>query len=313
MRFIRWLGSGGRSTLITAALVSVAAGSLAAQRDTASGAAVRGRVIDALSAVPLGDVNVVVTAGNDTLGHGQSDVGGAFVLGLRATPATAMMHFAREGYRGDSLSIDLSARVDVPLEPIRVAMTPTTKVVASGRARPPLTGAGNFDARAAHHGDGVFLTEAEIERRSPIQTSDLFRGMSGVSVDDSAGVLRVVSTRGVIPNFLSASVGGSTAPAGPPSKSTGSSGSPAARGAPTSASPATAAGATPQRCTLSVAVDGQMMDATFTVDELPPTMIHGIEVYLGASTVPIQYTGTMGNGAVCGLIMIWTRTGNDSG
>ena len=313
MRFIELLGSGGRSTLITAALVSVASGSLAAQRDTVSGSVLRGRVIDALSALPLSGVNVIVTAGSDTLGRGQSDVVGAFVLtGLRATTPTVMTHFARDGYHGDSLSTNLSAGSDA-LEPIRVAMIPTTKVVASRRTGPPLTGADDFDRRAAHHGEGLFLTEADIERRSPVQTSDLLRGISGIALDDSAGVLRLVSTRGSLPNFLSA-MSGATASSGA-TATTGATGGtsshPATGGTSTGASSATTQASSPQRCTMSIGVDGQLMDANFTVDEMPPTMIHGIEIYLGASTVPIQYTASVGNGAVCGLIMIWTRTGND--
>src|SRR5579884_2576267 len=135
MRLIRWLGSAGRSTLITATLASVMSGSLGAQRDSASrgvngasssavgGAVLRGRVIDALSALPLGGVTVIVTAGRDTLGRGQSDVVGAFVLtGLRATTTSVMTHFARDGYHGDSLSTSVAIGGDPPLEPIRVAM-----------------------------------------------------------------------------------------------------------------------------------------------------------------------------------------------
>jgi hypothetical protein len=43
------------------------------------------------------------------------------------------------------------------------------------------------------------------------------------------------------------------------------------------------------------------------LQDLPhPDEIHGIEVFAGPSTIPLQYGGT-GGGKWCGLIAIWTR------
>jgi hypothetical protein len=67
--------------------------------------------------------------------------------------------------------------------------------------------------------------------------------------------------------------------------------------------------ATVQRCTLRVGLDGHMMDDAFSVDDVPLTTIHGIEVYLGASTTPIEFSAP-NRGTPCGVIMIWTRTGD---
>ncbi|MEP6622688.1 MAG: hypothetical protein ABJE47_25425, partial [bacterium] len=65
-------------------------------------------------------------------------------------------------------------------------------------------------------------------------------------------------------------------------------------------------------CYMAVMVDGIQMNKLGThlyVDlrQLPrPEEIHGIEVFSGASNIPLQYGG-MGAGKTCGLIAIWTR------
>jgi len=42
------------------------------------------------------------------------------------------------------------------------------------------------------------------------------------------------------------------------------------------------------------------------VNSIPPSEIHGIEVYPGPSTIPAEYA-SMRRDAACGLIVIWTR------
>jgi hypothetical protein len=40
----------------------------------------------------------------------------------------------------------------------------------------------------------------------------------------------------------------------------------------------------------------------------PPAQVHGIEVYAGAATMPIQYgTTRSSDDRYCGLIVVWTR------
>ena len=57
---------------------------------------------------------------------------------------------------------------------------------------------------------------------------------------------------------------------------------------------------------MTIAVDGQPKGGGFSVDEIPPDDIYGIEVYSGPATIPREFMD-LGNGADCGLVMIWTR------
>jgi hypothetical protein len=59
-------------------------------------------------------------------------------------------------------------------------------------------------------------------------------------------------------------------------------------------------------------VDGLIKNPTpghggFDLRDLPrPEDIHGIEVFAGSASIPLQYTGT-GTNQWCGLIAFWTR------
>jgi hypothetical protein len=65
-------------------------------------------------------------------------------------------------------------------------------------------------------------------------------------------------------------------------------------------------------CFLLFMVDGIQVNKAddeggINLQELPkPDEIHGIEVFAGPSSIPLQYGGT-GAGKWCGLIAIWTR------
>ena len=119
-------------------------------------------------------------------------------------------------------------------------------------------------------GLGVFITRAEIERRHPGQTADLFHGVMGIRVI-SRGTegTRLVSGRA------------------------GISASPRANSAASNA------------CTMQYYVDGIFMTpGTFSVDEIVPAQLEAIEIFRGPSEIPARFrqreTG-------CGLVVIWTR------
>ena len=79
------------------------AGELTAQ--SVPGTLLRGRVIDARTAVPLHDVRVVLTSGRDTLARAQSDSTGAFqAAGESSASGPVLVHFSRIGYRADSIA-----------------------------------------------------------------------------------------------------------------------------------------------------------------------------------------------------------------
>jgi hypothetical protein len=59
-------------------------------------------------------------------------------------------------------------------------------------------------------------------------------------------------------------------------------------------------------CYMAIGIDGQIKDWGFSVDEVDPHDIYGIEVYSGPATLPREFASLFG-GAYCGLVMIWTR------
>jgi hypothetical protein len=292
-----------RDRLVAASVLALVPAVGLAQADSAR-ATLRGRVIDARTTRPLPSVVVVITVGADTIGRAQTDTGGAFAVSTRAT-TRPVVHFTLAGYRTDSLAADAATGAS----PLRVAMTSTsantiaalspTKVVASN-------GTTDFDRRVARHTGGVFITEADIAKRQPVRTSELFKTILGVSVRDSGGVLQLVSNRG-----LRASLSGTATTPGTGGRGTANvrGAPPAGRGAPTqftfddsSRGPSVDG----RKCVLRVGLDGQLMDPSFSVDEVPVSSIRGIEAYLGAATIPIEFS-TVQPDAPCGIVMIWTR------
>jgi hypothetical protein len=59
-------------------------------------------------------------------------------------------------------------------------------------------------------------------------------------------------------------------------------------------------------CVLRIAIDGQVQPWGTSLDVLDPTEIAGIEVYLGASTMPAEFSAGRVD-QLCGLLVFWTR------
>ena len=141
-------------------------------------------------------------------------------------------------------------------------------------------------------GSVTFITGEEITKRGTIRLSDALRRARGVViVDDANGDKLVASSRTQLPSgggFLVRGV---------------------AKRAPVGASPnggdaSSTAGLAP--CIMPVAVDGQLKEKSFAIDEIPVTDVHGIEVYPGSGSLPAEF-GSMKPDGWCGLVMIWTR------
>jgi len=292
-----------RDRLVAASVLALVPAVGFAQADSAR-ATLRGRVIDARTMRPLPSVVVVITVGVDTIGRAQTDTGGTFAVSARGT-TRPVFHFTLAGYRTDSLAADAASGA----RPLRVAMTsPSANTIATLSATKVVASNGttDFDRRVARHTGGVFITEADIAKRQPVRTSDLFKTILGVSVRDSGGVLQLVSNRA-----LRASLSGTATTPGTGGRGTANvrGAPPAARGTPSqftfddsSRGPAVDG----RKCVLRVGLDGQLMDPSFSVDEIPVSSIRGIEAYLGAATIPIEFS-TVQPDAPCGIVMIWTR------
>ena len=62
-----------------------------------------------------------------------------------------------------------------------------------------------------------------------------------------------------------------------------------------------------RQCWPLVWLDGMQMSAgEFDLDGIPPSTLHGIELYLGSTTAPMRYTGGR-NASSCGTILLWSR------
>lgn len=128
-----------------------------------------------------------------------------------------------------------------------------------------------FDERRRHELGGRYITRAEIDAQSPVQTSDLMRRIMGLHMEDSLGVLVPVSSRGL--KIVHDPTGGL----------------------------ATA------QCVMRIAVNGFLREPDFAMNSIPPTDIDGIEIYPGPADVPPEYNGANAD-SFCGLIIIWTRS-----
>jgi hypothetical protein len=61
-------------------------------------------------------------------------------------------------------------------------------------------------------------------------------------------------------------------------------------------------------CQFNIFVDGVKLPMRSLDDVAVPKEVAGIEVYMGAATIPLQYKSP--SGSFCGVILVWTRIGN---
>lgn len=145
--------------------------------------------------------------------------------------------------------------------------------------------------RSLKQGSVTFFLGEDIVKRGTIRLSDALRRAHGVTIVESEnGDKLVASSRTQLPS------GGGFLVRGVAKPRPGSS--PNAGGA------SSTAGLAP--CIMPVAVDGQLKEKSFAVDEISVTDVHGIEVYPGAASLPAEF-GSIKPDGWCGLVMIWTR------
>lgn len=161
---------------------------------------------------------------------------------LLAAPGTLLAQGGEGAERGSVAAADTVLRFEpVRLPPLRVEVGRTAR---PGKMR-------GFDRRRRRHPAGVFVGRAEIERRDPRRTSDLLRGVAGVT------------------------------PGRPPA----GVGRPRVRMDRTPFRPGRRA------CRVRYFVDGVPMpgDGGFRVDDLAPGEVEAVEVYRGVSEVPPRF------------------------
>lgn len=180
-----------RVMLLSGAVVGIAAAatSAAAQAGAIGTGGVKGTVRDSLG-IPVEGAQVTVVGAAMV---GETDDHGIFLLG-KASPGELLVRVRRIGFRPDSARVAIlagqTAAVDIVLNRVAVELRP---VVVLGRRN--ITGqmAGFYERQS--RGMGHFITREQIEKRNPINMTDMFRMVPGARVD-SRGFRTQVRFRG---------------------------------------------------------------------------------------------------------------------
>ena len=136
---------------------------------------------------PLGDAIVTVSGASRT----RTNAAGEWALdGL--PQGTRTLEVRALGYYPDRRAVDVV--IDAPQ--VRTALETFENVLDTVRVRAGTNraaDAGGFDLRRKTLGTGKFLTEDDIRHRNPRETSDLFRAVTGMRIDEAA---RSIEMRG---------------------------------------------------------------------------------------------------------------------
>jgi Carboxypeptidase regulatory-like domain/TonB-dependent Receptor Plug Domain len=190
---------------------------------------------------------------------------------LRDLPQGATSLQARRiGYQPGTIEITIQpGRNDVPIVLSQVA-APELDTVRVAAHRVAVARLQDFETRRLKKQATASITREDILKRNPAETWHMLTNVPSLLIADNGNAVVARSTRSKMANF---------------------SGLP---------------------CPMLVAVDGVVLKPTpgatsFDLRQLPrPDEIHGIEVFAGAASIPLQYGGE-GDGKWCGLIAIWTR------
>jgi len=124
----------------------------------------------------------------------------------------------------------------------------------------------DFEKRKARGEPSAVITRDQIDKRNPVVLSQMFRAMPGLIMADEQGVKYPVAARGTVPRN----------------------------------------GSTVTACPMRIVIDGVMRPPLTNIDEMIPSDVHGIEVYYGPASLPMQLA-TFRTDKWCGLVAIWTR------
>ena len=281
-----------------------------ANEHTPGMAALRGRVVDAVTGGPAVDAEVIVSWNRLVTGS------------ARATPVSEERRMIRTDTDGrytvcalpDGVRLTVRARHDGRVGPIQqpllrpdelslldLTVAATTVAASAGptassdvprgsgraaTAAEPANPVMADIARRRRMGTGTYMTRAQIARRSASRLTDLLRTISGVAIRPDENGTMIVELRGGPRLALS--------PSGQPTPAATDSGAPA---------PPATAQFTARRCPAGIMVDGLPVDVVSVDTDVQPETIEIIEVYSGAQ-VPMEYASRY---SACGVVLIWTR------
>jgi hypothetical protein len=242
--------------------------------DVMSGRADRASALVELSVVtadgtPLPDVALEISPRGGATRTVVTGSGGTAVL-TDVAPGMLSVRARRIGF-AEGL---VTAAVEVGRNTIPIILSPaarptldTVRVVGNRQVYPRLD---EFETRRLNHAAAASFSHADIVARNPTDIWQMLTSVPSVTVTDRTDRVVAVSGRAMTAN---------------------KNGDP---------------------CFMAVMVDGILMkkdagEMSYDLRRLPrPEEIHGVEVFAGGATIPVQYGG-MGEGKMCGLIAIWTR------
>jgi hypothetical protein len=237
----------------------------------ASAQRVVGRVVDATTGASIANADVQVENAQNVAVRSVSDSSGQFMIRLRTGAGRYRVSARHLSYAPTAAEVELGEQDQVEVI-IRLAVTalelPPLEVVARSRAPDPfLERSGYYERKAAR--SGAFIDPEEIERRQPMNTSDLFHRISGVRVVMLGGIrgndIRI--TRGEDPNC----------------------------------SPRIYI----DRVIVRRGGRNDPRDASLDALIHPPNL-HAIEIFRSPSEIPTEFGGV---NVGCGVVVIWTKRG----
>jgi hypothetical protein len=237
---------------------------------------VRGKVLDATTGagVPEAAVRALSPEGRD-VGHTRTAADGTFRMQLR-TPTTVRIEAQRTGYRpalAAALPVALreTLEVEVRLSAAAVAIEPLR---VTARVQPPrrrsLEINGFYDRE--RQGIGKYVRREDIENRSNQNLAHVLSRVQGTAILYAGPREYIYFPRNGVPTLSSGR-----------------------RGAPRN------------NCLPRLFLDGVRVtyDAMNDINAIVnPEQIEALEVFRGASEIPVQYND---NNSQCGVILIWTR------
>ena len=218
---------------------------------------------------PLSQVTVEARPARGPARTGETGANGTVVLRDLA-PGTLSVGARRLGFRAGNVEVSVTGgRTVLPLVMSKVAAPTLDTVRVADRAQ-PAPRLRDFESRRLNHQATASITREDILKRNPTDAWQMLTNVPSVRIVDIDTMVVARSARTTIANYEN------------------------------------------DYCYMLVLVDGVLMNrdgAHKAVDLrfLPrPEEIHGIEVFAGAASIPVQYGGS-GDGKWCGMIAIWTR------
>ncbi|MGH7619032.1 MAG: carboxypeptidase regulatory-like domain-containing protein, partial [Gemmatimonadaceae bacterium] len=240
--------------------------------DAANGRALVEIAVNQWGGPPLADVTVEITAAGKTRRVVTGPTGRALVPDV--TPGVLTVRARRIGFKQGELAVRVEAgrnTIPILLSNAELPILDTVRVVGNQR----LIGMrrnDEFDMRRQLKQSTASFTEEDIKKRNVVDVWQMLTNVPSVRVLASEKVT-AQTTRS--PNILTPDFHLRT-------------------------------------CYMRVMVDGLLMepmpgDSAVDLRILPkPNEVHGIEVFAGPASIPLQYSGT-GSDKWCGLIAIWTK------